>query len=424
MEDVCKTLMQQNMIFIQEDTPPPFRPSPGQSIKFPRGRKNGLARRQLQKLQTQGKDTNEKHAPDNASFVPPKNYEIEFDREKVNEYLRNWEKKGYVKLKPDKLQWTPYLTTRIPQEANLPVLPAMDTTLDDSSKATSTRPNTPAPFSPASVVVGGLEGEDELPVVVETRGRTRIQMPTKLGVKEPLSVRSTRSQRPVSASPLPTPLTPSRSLRTRSSNGIILRTLEEPGSAVRPTRRGVLISKSSSRTMEEVVNNDEAFAAKLALEEQMQHRQLRSRRNETQSENKRPVALPVPKARKRRRIDSSPEVVGGRASEEQGAGENVGPMEVDPCMHTPERTLVDGNNPERMEEESGAEREVKLEDADTPLTSRQSVPSDDTVAGSNYAGVKEGSRIFTAGVIDLAECHDEDAEGEEEDADGSPDPEY
>ena len=427
MEDVCNTLMQQNMIFIQESTPPPFRPSPGQSIKFPRGRKNGLARRQLQKLQTQGKDTAEKHGPDNTTFVPPKNYEIEFDREKVNEYLRNWEKKGYVKLKPDKLQWTPYLTTRIPQEENLPVLPAMDTTLDDSSKATSTRPNTPAPCSPQPIVIGELEQEgreDELPSMVEKRGRTRIQISTKLVVTDPLSVRSTRSQRAASASPLPTPLTPSRSLRTRSSNGIILRTLEGPASAVRPTQRGVLISKSSSRAME-VVNNDEAFAAKLALEEQMQHRQLRSRRNDTQSENKRP--LPVPKARKRRRIDSSPEVVECRASEEQGAGENVGPMDVDTCMHTPERTLVDGNNLERME--GAAEREmleVKSEDADTPVTSRQSVPSDDTVAGSNCGVLKQAESIFTAGVIDLAECHDEDAEGEEEeeDADGSPDPEY
>jgi hypothetical protein len=74
---------------------------------------------------------------------------------------------------------------------------------------------------------------------------------------------------------------------------------EEPASDVRLTRRGVLTNKSSSRTTEEELNNDEAFAAKLAMEEQMQQsRQLRSRRNDAQSENKRPVALTVPKMRK------------------------------------------------------------------------------------------------------------------------------
>ncbi len=41
LEDVCTTLMQQNMIFIRDATPPLVRPSPGQSIRYPKGRKNG-----------------------------------------------------------------------------------------------------------------------------------------------------------------------------------------------------------------------------------------------------------------------------------------------------------------------------------------------------------------------------------------------
>jgi hypothetical protein len=190
--------------------------------------------------------------------------------------------------------------------------------------------------------------------------------------------------------------------------------------------------------VEEVVNNDEAFAAKLAMEEQMQQsRQLRSRRNETLSENKRPVSLTISKSRKRRRIDSSPEVFERRQSEEQ-----VGPMDLDAdmpqangnrCTHTPERTLVNGNNLDALEEESAAVREIKSEDAGTPLTnltSRQSVPSDDTVAGSSYMGMKHAESdvrsTLTPGMVDLNECHDEDADGEyeEEDAEGEPDPEY
>jgi len=389
IEDVCKTLTQQNMIFVHDPTPLPIRPSPGQSYKFPKGRKNGLARRQLQKLQIQ--DNNESHG-DNTAFIPPRHYEIHFDREKVKAYLGNWEKKGYVRLKPDKLQWTPYLTTRIPQEANLPVLPAMDTTLDGSSKTTSTQPTTPAPqvdCSTESLVVADLEEEEEeLPSVIERPGRTRTRTSTKLDVKkkEHLTLRSTRSQRAASSPPVSTLLTPMRSTRTRSSNAIISPSPEECGSV-------------SSR--QEVVNNDEAFAAKLAMEEQMQQsRQLRSRRNDGQSENKRP-GLIVGKARKRRRIESSPE-----------DEENEGPMEVDAqvngrCTDTPEWTVVEA-----------VVLEVKSEDG-----GRQSLPSDDTVAGSSYAGPKHTESDMLG--CSMEEWHDEDAEGEyEEDAEGEPDPEY
>ena len=448
VEDVCQTLTQQNMLFIHDPTPLPIRPSPGQSIKFPRGRKNGLARRQLQRLQIQDKDDKESHGPNNTAFIPPKHYEIHFDREKVNDYVRNWEKKGYVKLKPDKLQWTPYLTTRNPQEANLPVLPAMDPTLDGSSKTTSTQPTTPTPqvdCSTESLVVDGEEEEEELPSVIERPGRTRTS--TKMVVKEKdLTLRTTRSHRAASSPPVSTLLTPSRTMRTRSSNATVSPSPEEPVSDVRVTRRGVLTNKSSRRTMEDVVNNDEAFAAKLAMEEQMQQsRQLRSRRNDAHSENMRPVPPTLPKSRKRRRIDSPPEVVESLASEEQAAQESEEPMDVDAevplvngdrCTHTPEWTLVDGNNQDAVEEESAVVREmleVKSEDAGTPLTSltsRQSLPSDDTVTGSNYAGMKHAESdmrsTLTPGMVDLDECHDEDADGEyeEEDAEGEPDPEY
>lgn len=45
-------------------------------------------------------------------FVPPRYYEVRFEREKVETYIRNWEAKGYLTLKAEKLQWTPYLLTR------------------------------------------------------------------------------------------------------------------------------------------------------------------------------------------------------------------------------------------------------------------------------------------------------------------------
>ncbi|KAG8213081.1 hypothetical protein J3R82DRAFT_11475 [Butyriboletus roseoflavus] len=49
IEDIFTVLMQQDMITVDTAVPNPARPSPGQSIKFPRGRRNGIARRHLQR---------------------------------------------------------------------------------------------------------------------------------------------------------------------------------------------------------------------------------------------------------------------------------------------------------------------------------------------------------------------------------------
>ncbi|KAJ6466597.1 hypothetical protein C8R47DRAFT_990795 [Mycena vitilis] len=110
MEDVHATLMQQEMITVQETAPPRIKPSPGQSIKFPKGRKNGVARRHLQRTQT----AKNRADPDAAKgpFVAPTQYEIHWDRDKVAEYLSNWRSKGYLQLRAEKLQWSPYILAR------------------------------------------------------------------------------------------------------------------------------------------------------------------------------------------------------------------------------------------------------------------------------------------------------------------------
>jgi hypothetical protein len=74
----------------------------------------------------------------------------------------------------------------------------------------------------------------------------------------------------------------------------------------------------------------------------------------------------------------------------------------------------------------GGRRRDASDESDEPAE----LPSDDTVAGSSYAGMKhaesEMRSTLTPGMVDLDECHDEDADGEyeEEDAEGEPDPEY
>ncbi|KAA1467313.1 hypothetical protein DENSPDRAFT_792496, partial [Dentipellis sp. KUC8613] len=57
LEDVYNTLSELDMIHVRgTQSPPKPRPLPGQSIKFPRGRKNGVARRHLVRTQTQDDD--------------------------------------------------------------------------------------------------------------------------------------------------------------------------------------------------------------------------------------------------------------------------------------------------------------------------------------------------------------------------------
>ncbi|KAF8969240.1 hypothetical protein BDZ97DRAFT_272582 [Flammula alnicola] len=508
LEDVCNTLIQQNMIFIREATPPPVRPSPGQTIKFPKGRKNGVARKQLQRMQAQDKDLDGNKGP----FVVPKHYEIHFDRQKVEAYLRNWESKGYLRLRPEKLQWTPYLVTRTTQEAAVSHdLPAMDNVPEEKSgtgsfiNGRSAEPVTPGPTN--GMVVDSPMGadadaeKDELPMLVDTpvsearTTRSSARSPAKekeqpRPLKTPRTLRTSRAVSPPSTPEPPPPPPQPRSLRTRSSRVNIPAVsvpVGDPPNSVRPSRKGD--NRRSSRKME-VAEDDEALAAKLAMEEQMQGRQLRSGRGEARSENKRPasamaVTPKTPTTRKRRRIDSSPEVEDSPSPEapepaetqpvngQNGSAES--PMAVDSVSpkvngkqndyleqhpletQTPETlditTPVDDMHPTSAMEEvkevmAKEETDVKSEDRGTPLTSlksRQSLPSDDTVfltdtlhasvinAAPNkfgdYHGVvhAESDLRSTLGPaeVDLDDCHDEDAEGEyEEDAEGEPDSEY
>lgn len=110
IEDVFTTLVQQDMITVDTAFPNSARPSPGQSIKFPRGRKNGIPRRHLQRpnpqKQTEGR--NKSSTP----FVAPAHYEISWDQDKTERWLEAWEKKGYLRLKPEKLKWTPFVLSR------------------------------------------------------------------------------------------------------------------------------------------------------------------------------------------------------------------------------------------------------------------------------------------------------------------------
>ncbi|KAJ3995087.1 hypothetical protein F5050DRAFT_1769833 [Lentinula boryana] len=122
IEDIYNTLVQQNMISSRPVSPPPARPSPGQSIKYIRGRRGGsVARRNLQRTLTttseriqseDNKNSNDNHHAPTGPFIAPKEYEITWDPEVVKNYLQNWEAKGYLRLRAEKLKWSPFLLVR------------------------------------------------------------------------------------------------------------------------------------------------------------------------------------------------------------------------------------------------------------------------------------------------------------------------
>ncbi|KAF8907316.1 hypothetical protein CPB84DRAFT_1674945 [Gymnopilus junonius] len=476
LEDICNTLIQLKMIFIREGTPS-IRPSPGQSIKFPKGRKNGVARKHLRRMQTQDRDSD---GHSKTPFVAPKHYEIHFDHQKVEDYLAKWEAKGYLKLKPEKLQWTPYLVTRTTQEAAVNIdLPVMDTAPDEPSEMVPvitapppSEPVTPGPAPNGTVVdsppAPALDA-NELPMVVDgdspgprTRTRSSNKSPTK---EKDQTSRPPRVSHPVSPPSSPPPVAPPRSVRTRSSQLNVQSPVVDVPTPTRSTRRSNASRQPSKK--EEPVNEDEILASKLALEEQTPGRTLRSGRVEIPTENKRPAPITrTVSVRKRRRIESSPEqdeslspslpeVSEPAAVEENGVGET--PMAVDSEVpeplpapkvngdhnghleregpletQTPPETVA--ASPEETAEEAKEvvgqhEADVKSEDQGTPLTSltsRQSLPSDDTVCiteegpsklGEYQEGVHGEGDMQRVVEMDLDDCHDEDADGEYEEDD-------
>ncbi|KAF8624525.1 hypothetical protein AX15_005836 [Amanita polypyramis BW_CC] len=195
-EDVHNTLVQLNMISYQPPTPPAVKPSPGQSIKYPKGRKNGIARKHLQKSLTN--DDKEQEAS-KGLFAPPKHYRIYWDRAQVEEYLQGWEAKGYVKLRPEKLQWSPYILSQNAkmESADLSTLAITEQSeLNGSSCINGLSPISAVPESTRSV------SED----VDEELGMGRTRSMSKSPVKQSMQ-----------------PDTPRRVLRSNSSQLVPLR---------------------------------------------------------------------------------------------------------------------------------------------------------------------------------------------------------
>ena len=244
-EDLCSVLTQQGMIQNKRDTTPfspSMRPSPGQSIRFVRGRKNGTARKHLQRKQT---DDDLSRGP----FVPPKDYQIVWDTDAVKAYLDKWNEKGYLTLKPEKLKWSPFILQRTTKPVTNAPLTTMDhgtevkildvTVKGEDGKSRSgtvvveERPRTPSVSTPRdddSSVVSSLHIQDQAMSPASTsRLKAQVEQDRKLALKlaktTTPSTRRTRLRSRDASTPqichTPAPDTPTRSRRTngrQSSN--------------------------------------------------------------------------------------------------------------------------------------------------------------------------------------------------------------
>lgn len=425
LEDVYETLVQQSMIFIREPTPPPIKPIPGQAIRIPKNRKNGShpasslrrskSSNQLYKAQSRYKSQDPSvngngHGHDTEGpFVPPKHYEVRFDREKVKAYLRNWEAKGYLKLKPEKLQWTPYLLTRgAIEEGKVKRNGVVPNGVAESE--TGSREN-------SEVVINGRHSEPAMtpgekpsvspvPSALSVGENARAQDQDEGGDEEgelPVLKRRTRSSKRESTQ------TPRRTRRQESMEA-------EMESAV--TRR--LRSQSNQLGTQTPTPSRKSGEGEGDDPRSVRRRNRMARKEEGEAEEEEgpgtKVQARVGEAgkretsttpRKRRRVDSE--------SASKGC-ESVGADQVGSAGEA------------KAEEEEGCagmkevDVDVKYEDAGTPLTSLTS-PSDETVYGMEVPLLEKRAGLPVSDERSTLEMEmevgDEDAEGSDEDAEGS-----
>ncbi|KAH9958610.1 hypothetical protein BC827DRAFT_1362031 [Russula dissimulans] len=455
IEDVYNTLCTQGLIDVLVAPTP--KPLPGQSIKLVKNRKTMVARRHL--IRSHASDEYMTKGP----FVPPTQYEIHWDPGYVKSYLDKWEEKGYMKIKPEKLKWSPFLLARVKKsdaDAGLVLdAEAMGSTPEKDNPgpaSLSSVPETPAPITPIDV-----EGsnDESISASVSRSPEKRMHSP------EQSALRRLRSQNRTDGSvESKSPFTPSRYLRGPGISGSPPNTIptSSPASSASVSRsktprvpklreRAYLspvktIDSSSVKedqppsSVHDGVDEDAdaALAARLAEEESRPKRLLRSRSGTgTLSTFEFPVlpprsAMTRAPPRKRRRVESP-------------AIDELAPAP-EPLR---ESGVINGVNRD-------GEVHSEPDDAGTPLTvvtSRHSAPSDDTVvaATATAPGVTEHikedtivtdpramdvveSPVVTMGVVDVdvdlgtdvdADGEtDADAEGEDDDdldAEGEPD---
>ncbi|KAK0223118.1 hypothetical protein IW262DRAFT_1268713 [Armillaria fumosa] len=390
IEDVYNTLVQQEMITVLEEDNLVAKPSPGQSIKINR-RKTGGARNNVAR-RLQRATTKEEPKP-KGPFAPPLRYEIHWDAEKVDRALSHWESKGQLKVKSEKLKWSPYLLTRenkaemqgsakeAENEGSAADAMAVGLALfdDDVAPADDVLPvmSTEAEASPVDLFA------DDTDIVVETRARSKAKSTTptpsqpskkatgrRKATKRVASISAPIQEEPTSevddmdvpppfpspteprlqsnGVPVVSPVSPSADGTAKSNKKAAALMVTIPGTGNRVTRQRTAKEINASPA------NEEAAIATVPASPQPEPMEGPEHDSEMTVQVEKLEPAPLPEA------TTIPSLPGDRPA------------------------VVNGDDAEEATTVGKGEHEddVKCEEVGTPLTSltsRQSVPSDDTL---------------------------------------------
>ncbi|KAG6909967.1 hypothetical protein DXG01_014236 [Tephrocybe rancida] len=400
IEDIFTTLTQQGMISAREATPPPVKPLPGQSIKINRGRKSNIARRHLQRSQT-NPSTPE---PPKGPFAAPTHYEIVWDRDKVSHQLRAWEAKGYLRLRPEKLQWSPYvLTRRDKAEERLAI--------DQGQKVPAIVPEVGEVTSPGDIT---KDLQSSVPEV--------IPFPSPMNIfddDEVEEVPRPPPERPISRSksPLPpvndTPITPLRKPASRKRKQDVLSpSVGEP--------------RSTRGRPRESSKDEGAAAIKQGGDVPRSGRALRSRPSEPGKRAASPLATIISQPRKRTRVDSSDIEVDNEDDVIMDVAQEASPRPLPNGNHiNGDKTKANG-----MEVFEDDVVSVEILPPVSPKIQEEETKAPEDIKPLNDATVYTAATLNGNGEVIAGTDEDEDADADadadgeyEEDAEGEPDEE-
>ncbi|OBZ72296.1 Histone acetyltransferase KAT7 [Grifola frondosa] len=377
-----------------------------------------------------------------------------WDPEDVAQYLAKWETKGYLKLKPEKLKWSPFIVARTKRMEQLLSTDAAANAADGEANGRTTEsaadPQTSRPepaletAESAGSPVCALFDDDNVEIVSATAQAPSIVLPQTPQVRSPSAEPEEQAQaekgRTLAKKLARSSPTSSRHLRNRGKSAtpqpprVEYLHEERPvnGDRRKSTHRMRSNAQVNGHNDSDSIAQDAALAAKLALEEGRPRRQLRSRSN-TEQDTKRPISSPRSASPRKRRRGSRPLPKLNRAKStpskvQRRSSRVANGSAVANNISRPAAQVVRGGSAPRMrnlhekgeaaeimesEPPDEAEREherpadpptedMKYEDADTPLTgltSRHSAPSDDTVIALEGITMK----VSPVGPVNVAE---------------------
>jgi hypothetical protein len=122
LEDVFYVLREQDMISVGDSQSGRIRAPATSKYKSREGAvppqsssSNGLVRPR------RGHSSSAVEKDKEGALIIPSDYEIYFDRDFVSAHLKNYDAKGYLQVKPEKLHWTPFLVVRTLTQADMQV---------------------------------------------------------------------------------------------------------------------------------------------------------------------------------------------------------------------------------------------------------------------------------------------------------------